>query len=134
MASDSIFKHDSAVGQERTSYLTKTCFYHYIISSFNGFISISSMFFLSAPPLSFPLSPPGSPTVALPGRAAGCTSDTCEDKRETPDCRGEGSHPWQCSAGFRLFMVGTNYRLSDPPSSRLGIKKTENWFRQKNTD
>lgn len=59
-----------------------------------------------------------SPTVKLPERAAGSTSDALEDKRETPDCRGEGSHPWQNSAGIRLFIVGANYRSSNSSCSR----------------
>lgn len=88
------------------------------------------MFLLSTPKPSLPLSPDGGPT----GQAAGSTSDTSKDKRETPDCRGEGSHPWQCSVGCRLFMVGTNYRLLDSLSLRLGAKKTQNWLGQKNRD
>ncbi|KAK2917573.1 hypothetical protein Q8A73_004319 [Channa argus] len=78
-----------------------------------------------SPRLHLPISLYGGLGVRLPGWAAGSTSDTYDDKRETPDCRGEGSHPWHRSAGFRLFMVGTNYRSTDSPSP-----KNSSWYKE----
>ena len=132
-----------------TSYLTSasfnTVFTRYIqlpppsiSSSFSSIYTFSpSLFSSQLPSFLFPSLHIIGPTAQLPGRAAGSTSDTSQDKRVTPDCRGEGSHPWQRSAGFRLFMVGTNYRsarLARALETPVSTKKMQNWFRQKNTD
>lgn len=109
MTSGTIFKTDSAktsLKPQALQCMASPQWYLYIFSLHTSW-----------PPPQLSFSRLSSHTFETSRWAAGSTSDAFEDKRETPDCRGEGSHPWHRSLGFWLFMVGTNCRSANSLSS-----------------